>query len=66
MMNMKEFDGMSVKELEYAKRILERELSYQYEISENIIDYKEYVNKLEEINNIEIQYELVLEYLGEL
>jgi hypothetical protein len=63
---MKEFDGMSVKELEYAKRILERELCYQYEISENIIDYKEYVNKLEEINNIELQYELVLECLGEL
>ena len=66
MMNMKEFNQMSVEELEYTKRILEKELCYQHEISEDIIDYKEYINKLEEINNIEIQYELVLECLGEL
>lgn len=63
---MKEFDSMSVEELEYAKNILEKELSYQYEIAENIIDYKKYIDKLEEINNIEIQYETVCQYLGKM
>ena len=66
MMNMKEFNQMSVEELQYTKRILEKELCYQHEISEDIIDYKKYIDKLEEINNIEIQYELVFECLGEL
>lgn len=61
---MKEFDGMSVEELEYTKGILERALCYENEIAESIIDYKEYINKLEEINNIEIQYETVCQCLG--
>ena len=61
---MKEFDSMSVKELENVKNILEKELSYQYEIAENTIDYKKYIDKLEEINNIEIQYETVCQFLG--
>ena len=56
---MREFDEMSLEELEYTKTILEKELSYQYEIAENIVDYKRYIDKLEEINNIEIQYETV-------
>ena len=63
---MKEFDSMSVEELEYTKNILEKELSYQYEIAENIIDYKKYIDKLEEINGIEIQYETVCQYLGKM
>lgn len=61
---MKEFDSMSVEELEYTKKILERALCYENEIAENIVDYKEYINKLEEINNIEIQYETVCQCLG--
>ena len=61
---MREFDKMSLEELEDTKNILEKELSYQYEIAENIIDYKRYTDKLEEINNIEIQYETVCQYLG--
>ena len=61
---MREFDEMSLEELEYTKTILEKELSYQYEIAENIVDYKRYIDKLEEINNIEIQYETVCQFLG--
>ena len=61
---MREFDEMSLEELEYTKNILEKELSYQYEIAENIIDYKKYIDKLEEINNIEIQFETVCQFLG--
>ena len=61
---MKEFDSMSVEELEVAYDILKKELSYQYEIAENIIDYKKYIDKLEEINNIEIQFETVCQFLG--
>ena len=61
---MREFDEMSLEELEYTKNILEKELSYQYEIAENIVDYKRYIDKLEEINNIEIQYETVCQFLG--
>lgn len=61
---MKEFDSMSVEELEIAYNTLKKELAYQYEIAENIIDYKKYIDKLEEINSIEIQYETVCQYLG--
>ena len=61
---MREFDEMSLDELEYTKTILEKELSYQYEIAENIVDYKRYIDKLEEINNIEVQYETVCQFLG--
>lgn len=61
---MREFDEMSLEELEYTKNILEKELSYQYEIAENIVDYKRYIDKLEEINNIEVQYETVCQFLG--
>lgn len=61
---MKEFDSMSVEELEIAYRTLKKELSYQYEIAENIIDYKKYIDKLEEINNIEVQFETVCQFLG--
>lgn len=61
---MKEFDSMSVEELEVAYNTLKKELAYQYEIAENIIDYKKYIDKLEEINNIEIQFETVCQFLG--
>jgi hypothetical protein len=61
---MKEFDSMSVEELEIAYNTLKKELAYQYEIAENIIDYKKYIDKLEEINNIEIQFETVCHVLG--
>jgi hypothetical protein len=61
---MKEFDSMSVEELEIAYNTLKKELAYQYEIAENIIDYKKYIDKLEEINNIEIQFETVCQFLG--
>ena len=61
---IREFDEMSLEELEYTKNILEKELSYQYEMAENIVDYKRYIDKLEEINNIEVQYETVCQFLG--
>ena len=56
MMNMKDFNGMSVEELEFAKQCLSRQINYVSNTTEN----------MEEINDLEIQYELVLECLGEL
>ena len=61
---MKEFDSMSVEELEIAKRQIERQLSYEIQIAENTTDDIQYWNLQKEINDLEILYELVLEQLG--
>lgn len=61
---MKEFDSMSVEELQIAYNTLKKELAYQYEIAENTIDYMKYIDKLEEINGLEILFETVSEQLG--
>lgn len=51
---MKEFDGMSVEELEFAKKCLEKEINHVQNTTEN----------MEEINDLEIQYETVCQFLG--
>lgn len=53
---MREFDKMSQEELEFAKYCLAQQINHVSNTTEN----------MEEINDLEIQYELVLECLGEL
>lgn len=50
----KDFDSMSVEELEFTKRCLERQINYVMNTTENE----------RELNDLEIQYELVCECLG--
>ena len=56
MMNMKDFSQMSVEELQFAKKCIGQEINHIQNTTEN----------MEIINDLEIQYELVLECLGEL
>ena len=62
---MREFDKMSREELEFAKLSLSRQLGYEYQVAENTTDDDEYMRLQVEINDLEVQYETVCQFLGE-
>lgn len=62
---MREFDKMSQEELEFAKLSLSRQLGYEYQVAENTTDDDEYMRLQVEINDLEVQYETVCQFLGE-
>ena len=51
---MKDFNKMSIEELEFAKKCLERQIGYVINTTENMA----------ELNDLEVQYEVVCECLG--
>lgn len=61
---MREFDKMSREELEFAKLSLSRQLAYKNEIAEDTTDDDKHMKLKVEINDLEVQYETVCQYLG--
>ena len=62
---MREFDKMSQEELEFAKSSLSKQLGYKNEIAEDTTDDDKYMRLQVEINDLEVQYETVCQFLGE-